>query len=80
VAYLGVAGSEPLEWRVKSAEVQRHVVRLTYTKEGARTHDLHPYFVWVPLGELKAGTYTLELFEQDLKKVTLSRRVTVPKE
>jgi hypothetical protein len=77
VAYLGVAGSEPLEWRVKSAEVQRHVVRLTYTKEGAKTNDVHPYFVWVPLGELKAGTYSLELFEQDLKQATLSRRVTV---
>ncbi len=76
VAYLGVAGSQPLEWQVKSIQLTGEEVRLTYTKVGARTNDLHPYFVWVSLGKIKAGTYTLELFDEDLKRVTLLRSVT----
>jgi hypothetical protein len=80
VAYLGVGGSSPPAWLVKSAKVSGRTIRLAFTNPGAANSDLHPYFVWVPLGKLGRGAYTLELFDEESKQVTLSRRVTLPGE
>ena len=35
------------------------------------------YFVWVPLGPIAAGSYTLELYDNDRKDVLLTRRTFV---
>jgi hypothetical protein len=80
VAFLSVEGSEPAAWLVRSAERKGKVVRLSVErpKRGDASKDMHPYFVWVPLGKLAAGRYTLELYDAGSKEVTLMRRVTVP--
>jgi hypothetical protein len=80
VAYLGVDGSVPPAWLVKSVKVSGRTIRLAFTKRGDATGVLHPYFVWAPLGKLGPGTYTLELFDEESKQVTLSRRVALPGE
>lgn len=77
VAYLGVAGSNPPNWEIKSAEVDINRVRLVYTEEGSVDADAYAYFIWVPLGKLDPGTYTLELFDENQREVVLSRRVKV---
>jgi hypothetical protein len=79
VVYLGPAsGSTPPRWWIEGVEVKGQVVRLTFSnpKPLWSTGALHQHFLWVPLGTLKAGTYTLELFDADKKEVVLSRRVT----
>jgi hypothetical protein len=82
VGYLGISGSSPPDLLVQSAERKGNTIRLSYfrPKDGADSRDLHHYLVWVPLGELKAGSYTLELFDANKKEVTLLRRVGVPAE
>jgi hypothetical protein len=79
VAYLGSAGSSPPAWLVHSVEVKGQMVRVTFRKPKrfGSTRDLHPYFLWVPLGKVEAGTYTLELFDADKEEVTFLRRVAV---
>jgi hypothetical protein len=79
VAYLGVAGSDPPAWLVRSADVSGKTIRLRYhvPRRGASTSDCHPYFVWVPIGELQRGIYTLQLIDTDTNEAHLSRRVTV---
>jgi hypothetical protein len=44
---------------------------------GESTADIHYYYYWVPLGKLDDGVYNLELFDTDLKAVTLMRRVEI---
>lgn len=78
VVYLGVEGSDPPEWLVSSVIVSGKEIQLIYTSPGSSVQDLHPYFVWVPLGKLGTGTYTLEMFDEEQKQVTLSRRVAIP--
>ncbi len=80
VAYLGVSGSGPPAWLIKSATVSGRTIRLAFTKPGASDADLYPYCVWVPLGKLGRGTFTLELFDEERKEGTLSRRVILPGE
>jgi hypothetical protein len=80
VAYLGLAGSSPPQWTVRSVEWRGTRLRLSYATGEARTRDMHPYFVWVPLGELKSGTYLLELFDAAENQATLIRRVKVPRD
>jgi hypothetical protein len=79
VAFLGIAGSDPPCWQVKPAEKRGKVIRLPVTKpkRDESTKDSHKYLVWVPLGELEAGTYTLELFDAAKKEPYLSRRISV---
>jgi hypothetical protein len=78
VAYLGAAGSEPPVWLVHSVVVQGPTVRVTFRKQESlgNSADFHHYFVWIPLGQAIARTYTLELFDADKQEVVLSRRVT----
>jgi hypothetical protein len=80
VAYLGTSSSTPI-WRVNSAEVRDCVARLTYSRLRPRqvTTDSWHYFVWVPLGQPKAGGHIVELYEADLREVVLTRRVFVEK-
>ena len=77
VAYLGVSGPGGA-WLVKSVEVKGENIRLTFTNPGSKLNELHPYFVWVPLGKLKPTLYSLELFEADQQQATILRRVAVP--
>jgi len=81
VADLGI-GSTPGLWRIQAAETRGMIVRLTYswTKiTGPSTAMERKYFVWVPLGQAKAGTYVLELYDAGRKEVMLLRRVAVSK-
>ncbi len=80
VAYLGTAGSDPLAWRVQSVERTGKRIRVAYVKQKPKSKDLYPYFVWVPLGELESGTYSLELFNLGENQAELLRRVTVGKD
>jgi hypothetical protein len=80
VAYLGTSGNTSARWRVHSAETRGLVVRLTYSRirsTGPSNPVLRHYYVWVPLGQVQAGTYTLELNDTDRKEVMLLRRVAV---
>jgi hypothetical protein len=80
VAYLGNAGSSPPYWLIGAMERKGKTVRLKFAKDksmGGRTKDSHHYFIWVPLGKLGAGTYNLELYDEDKEQVILLRRVTV---
>lgn len=78
VAYLGSSGSSPPEWTVRSVERRGNSFRVSYSTRQAETDDGRHYFVWVPVGELKPGTYSLELFDVGRKEVMLLRRVVVP--
>jgi hypothetical protein len=80
VAYFGMGPSNPGFGRVQPAEVRGQTVRVAYARArsaGGVTTDEVPYYLWVPLGDAQAGTYTLELFDADRKDVTLLRRVAV---
>jgi hypothetical protein len=79
VAYFGNRFGWPPAWVVDPTEVAGKTIRIPFrkTKPLTGTGDFHPYFVWVPLGELKEGTYTLELFDTEKKETVLLRRVTV---
>ena len=79
VAYLGTAGSEPPHWEVRSVERKGRTARLTFalSETGSETNDEEQYFYWAPLGELEAGAYTLELYDEQEKAVVLTRRVIV---
>src|SRR5262245_44746788 len=79
-AYLGTNSSVPPAWQLVSAERRGNVVRLTVRRPARdkTTRDLRRYFVWVPLGELAAGTYTVELHDAGLGPI-LKRYVTVEK-
>jgi hypothetical protein len=81
VVYLGRAPSDPPVWLVKSVEQSGKTVRVTMTKPKREesTKDRHEYLFWVPVGKLKEGTWTLELYMAEKKQVTLLRRVDVPK-
>jgi hypothetical protein len=79
VAYLGIAGSEPPLWLIDSVEQEGKTIRLNYWAQsaGGRSKDLHEYLIWVPLGTLEEGTYSLELFNVNRRLATLIRRVMV---
>ena len=79
VVYLGVAGSTPARWTVDSVSVESGIVRFNYrvTPIGGITRDIRQYYYWVPLGKLDYGAYKLELYDLDLKDVTMSRRVEI---
>jgi hypothetical protein len=77
--YLGCGHSNPRKWIVESALVNGSTIRLTYRhpKTGFQTADVVHYYYWVPIGALDDGAYNLELYDSDLKGVTLMRRVEV---
>jgi hypothetical protein len=80
VAYFGMGPSDPGFGRVQAAEVRGQTVRVAFARarsNGEVTMDEVRYYVWVPLGQFQAGTFTLELFDADRKDVTLQRRVVV---
>jgi hypothetical protein len=79
VAYLGCGHSRPPNWVVDRATVDGNTVRLTYRKPQAKweTGDVVRYYYWVPIGVLDDGAYNLELYDADLKIVTLMRRAEV---
>jgi len=80
VAYFGMGPSNPGFGRVQAAEVRGQTVRVAYalarSAAGATQDEVH-YYLWVPLRQAGAGTYTLELFDANGKDVTLLRRVAV---
>jgi len=80
VANLGVASSVPTKWVVNSVTIHKQTIRVNYTEpeESGRmpsTCDLRQYLLWAPLGELPAGTYTLELYDAEQRRVTVLRSV-----
>lgn len=79
VAYMGAEGTEPPAWVIHSVQVTDHRLRVVYSqpRDGGKSDDMHHYYLWVPLGRLKAGYYDLELFDDDKQHVSLSRRVLV---
>src|SRR5579864_5350508 len=62
-AFLGIAGSSPPHWEVKSIQIHDKRIRLTYAhnKKELETSDTHEYLVLAALGKI-SGAYTLELF------------------
>jgi hypothetical protein len=80
-AYLGCDGSLPPAFRVSSIEVNGKTIRVMYERDASpvRSADLRSYLIWVPLGRLEEGVYTLELFDAAAERVTRSRswQVTV---
>jgi hypothetical protein len=79
VVCLGIAGSSPTRWFVDNVTVNEGRVRFNYRQNpiGMSTCDIHYYYYWVPLGKLDDGVYYLELYETNLRAVTLSRRVEI---
>lgn len=77
-AYLG-SGSSSGAFLVHAMETRGPIVRLTYSRirPPVGNDDVRQYFVWVPLGEAKAVTHTLELYDTDRKQVMLQRCVAV---
>jgi hypothetical protein len=74
-AYLGSDGSTPPAYRIETIEVNGRTIRVAYERDEspARSADLLAYLVWVPVGRLEAGVYTLELFDVVAGNVTASR-------
>jgi hypothetical protein len=79
VTYFGSAGSKPSAWQVEPVEQKGKTIRVPFWKPGrlGSTSDIHAYLVWIPLGELEEGAYTLELFDINQREVILMRRVLV---
>lgn len=77
--YLGCGSSSPLKWDVERVSVNGNMIRLTYRhpQPAGGTEDVVRYYYWVPIGDLDDGAYSLELYDADLKAVTLMRRVEV---
>jgi hypothetical protein len=79
VAYLGVGHSSPPAYVIKAVSVNGPRIRIAYhvPRPTTATRDIHPYYCWVPLGKLSDGLYKLELYDTDLKEITLVRLVQV---
>jgi len=79
VAYLGVGYSSPPGRLIKAVSVNGPRIRIAYenTHPSTATSDIHPYYYWIPVGKLNDGLYKLELFDIELKEVTLMRLVEV---
>lgn len=79
VAYLGVGPSSPPAWTIKAVSINGNRIKIAYQipQPTTVTSDVHAYYYWIPLGKLGANVYELELFDVNLKEVTLLRRVEV---
>jgi hypothetical protein len=77
-AFLGSGSGSPPHWRVTTVERAGRRIRLSTTtnRQGASA-DVLPHFVWVPLGRLDPGAYTLELYDATRREVELTRTVRV---
>jgi hypothetical protein len=80
VAFFGLAGSSPAAWQVRSVELRGKELRVVYRDhlDEAGTDDVHAYSVWIPLGQIAAGTYSLQLFDETRQHISLARAVVVP--
>ena len=78
-AYLGSDGSVPSAFRLRAIEVNGKTIRVEYERDESpvRSADLRNYLIWVPLGRVEAGAYTLELFDTAAERVTRSRTLLV---
>lgn len=80
VLYCGVTGL-PLEWSVKSVRRTDRIVEIRChprEKNGVVQPVILHQFVWVPLGQLEEGTYTLRWIDDSNGELILSRREAVP--
>lgn len=79
VAFLGSGPSNPVWWTLESVSVKKGKVTLSYRKSKPRpaTHDVRPYYFWIPLGKLDPGAYDVQLFDAEKGLVSLMRRVEV---
>ncbi len=79
MAYLGVGHSSPPACVIKAVSVNGSRIRIAYeyTHPSTVTKDIHPYYYWVPVGKLSDGLYKLELYDTELKEITLMRLVEV---
>lgn len=87
VVYLGITGSCPPKWLIRSVDTDGDRVRVNFAdadvevwnrKDGSkpiRSKDNLHYFYWVPLAIHDKGVRVIELFEVDKKGVVLTRRV-----
>jgi hypothetical protein len=78
VVYFGRSGSTPPRWQVSSVDLKENTVRLVFSEDHPESDDSNPYFVWVPLGKLAPGSYTLELVNGAQQQTVLSRQVKIP--
>ena len=78
-AYLGSDGSVPSAFRVRAIEVNGKTLRIDYERDKSpvRSADLRSYLIFVPLGRVEAGVYTIELFDAAAERVTRSRTLRV---
>jgi hypothetical protein len=80
VAYLGMSESKPPAWAVVKVEKEGKTLRLYYygrQPPGHAPEGKHHYFAWVPVGDLEAGRYDLELIEAGRRSLVLRRKVEV---
>jgi len=79
VVFLGIRHSAPPAWLVESVEQEGCTVTVRYSEpfSPVNSADSDPYLLWIPLGKLKKGSITLQLYHADKKRVQLSRRVRV---
>ena len=80
--YLGIGPSAPTAFVIQDASVAGVVIRLKYSRPNSvtATADIHFYYYWIPLGNLKPGDYRIELFDVSQEKITLSRNVQLESE
>lgn len=81
VAYVGRDSSSPLHYEFLRVEQTGNRFRVEYrdNRPDGGSDEYIPYAIWVPVGELEAGKYTLELYEAKAKDVVLSRLIRYAK-
>lgn len=77
VAYLGLGGSQPAQFKVKSAEVFPDKIRLTYEEKTSLTLDSSPYLIWIRIDKLPAEACYVELYNGTANATIMSRRVKI---
>ena len=79
VLYLGISSSSPPMFSVDSIERIGMQIKINYQthKPTFQTLDNACYYFWIPLGELSAGKYQLQVNSITDNEIVLSRRVTV---
>lgn len=80
VVYFGFASSDAQDWTIQSVEQSDSRIVVTYNgprKDIVRTAGASPAFVLIPLPEMPARSYQLELRHSVTKRVTLMRKTQV---
>jgi len=78
VAYLGTANIP--SFTVKSIEIEKKTIRVRFSPPPQNVGSLPSItlsWYWAPLGTLNPGTYTLELWNEDRREISLMRKVTI---